>query len=356
MVKRDGVFDDTDHLVSDLRNAYRNQMFPDVTFVLSDGVTIETNRSMLAWRSEYFATKLLGVKEEDEKVVMNCDSKIFKLVLDYIWEGRVDFSNLGLQHLLDLLKNAWMMCLERLEANIQEYLSYILEAGKLLDIEEYWTVLKFCYRYEYEEIKTSALKFIDKNFNTLCSSKTSFVMLPSEFIFTLLDNNNRTVKEIDIFKALMIWLENQTSPVGNNFKAGLLRMVDLAAMKPLDLLGVVRESGLYTDADICDALKKQIDIRHDEIIPPRTSEDDKEETVTLDNNHFIGEDDRSMTMQGYEVVENVSESTSEDHEKAAPRDETQEDDGNGKSSPRHGSSLIKWWKSRDSLLSPSKGM
>ena len=93
MVERIGVFDDTDHLVSDLRNAHRNQMFPDVTFVLSDYVTIQTNRLMLVWRSKYFATKLLGMKEEDEKVVMNCDSKTFQLLLDYMWEGKVDWTS-----------------------------------------------------------------------------------------------------------------------------------------------------------------------------------------------------------------------------------------------------------------------
>ena len=122
-----------------LISVYRNQLFPDVTFVLSDGVTVQSNRYMLAWRSKYFANKLIGLKEEDGEVVMNCDSKIFQLLLDYMWEGRVDFSNLELNHLLDLMVYARITCLERLGKNIQEYLSHILEAGGQLDIEEYWT-------------------------------------------------------------------------------------------------------------------------------------------------------------------------------------------------------------------------
>ena len=117
--ERNGIFDDVDHLVADISNAYRNQMFPDVTLVLSDEVTIRTNRFMLACRSKYFATKLIALREDEEKVVMNCDSKTFQLLLDYIWEGRVDFSNLELHHLLDLLQNARMMGLERLVANVQ---------------------------------------------------------------------------------------------------------------------------------------------------------------------------------------------------------------------------------------------
>jgi len=360
MVERIGVFDDTDHLVSDLRNAHRNQMFPDVTFVLSDYVTIQTNRLMLVWRSKYFATKLLGMKEEDEKVVMNCDSKTFQLLLDYMWEGKVDFSNLKLKHLLELLKNARMMILERLVTRIQEYISYLLEAGQL-DIEEYWTVLEFCSINGYEEIQTSALKFIDKNFNTVCSSNTSFAMLSSDVIFTVLENKNGTVKGVDIFIALTLWLENQPSPVEDSIRAALLGMIDLAAMKPLDLLGVVRKSGLYTDMNICDALEKQIDTKSDEVALSRASDDneenDKENTILLDK-HFMEEDDRSLTTQQYEVEENVFADKCEDHEKAPPRDEAQEDEQDRKSSPHRGSSssLLMWWKTRDSLLSPSKGM
>merc|ERR1719312_1748223 len=273
---------------------------------------------MLVWRSKYFATKLLGMKEDDEKVVMNCDSKTFQLLLDYMWEGKVDFSNLKLKHLLELLKNARMMILERLVTRILEYISYLLEAGQL-DIEEYWTVLEFCSINGYEEIQTSALKFIDKNFNTFCSSNTSFAMLSSDVIFTVLENKNGTVKEVDIFIALTLWLENQPSPIEDSIRAALLGMIDLAAMKPVDLLGVVRKSGLYTDTNICDALEKQIDTKSNEVTLSRTSEydeeNDKENTIALDK-HFKEEDDRSLTTQQYEV-----EDKCEDHEKAPPRNE-----------------------------------
>jgi len=197
MDERNGTFDDVDHLIADINNAYRNQMFPDVTFVLSDEVTIQTNRFMLACRSEYFAAKLFALREDEEKVVMNCDSNVFQLLLDYIWKGRVDFSNLELHHLLDLLQNARMMGLKRLVANVQKYLSYLLEVGHL-DNEEYWTVLDFCANNGYEEILTSTLKFIDANFNTFCSSKTDFSKLSRNIIFIILENKNRIAPEIDI--------------------------------------------------------------------------------------------------------------------------------------------------------------
>jgi len=359
-----GLFDDVDYLVSDISNAYRNQMFPDVTFVLSDGVTKQTNKFMLACRSKYFATKLLDLVEDDGRVMLNCDSKIFQLLLDYIWEGKVDYSDLELQHLLDLLENARMMSLERLVANIQEYLSFILEAGQI-DLKEYWTVLDFCSNNGFKDIRTSALKFIDENFNTFCSSKNSFFKLPSEVIFTLLENKNRTVQEIEVFKAVTLWLENQTSPVEDSTRAAMLDLVNLASVTPVDLLRVVRRSGLYTDMDICDAMEKQMNKKQNEVSQPRTLEEEDEEEekdekeddggIYPQKEHFISEDSRSLTQED-EVEENVDGALYEDSEKASPREDTLEDDQEVKSSPRHSNSLIKWWKSKDSLLSPSKGM
>jgi len=361
MAERTGIFDDVDYLVSDISKAYRSRTIPDadVTFTLSDGGTIETNRFMLVLRSKYFATKLLELEEDySKKVVINCNSKIFQLLLNYIWEGKVDFSDLELQHLLDLLEAARMTCMERLVAGIQVYLSYLLEAGQI-ELNDYWIVLDFCSKNGFKEILTSALKYIYENFSTICSFKSSFSKLPKEIIFILLENKNRTAQEIDVFKGVTLWLENQTSLVEDSTRAAMLDLVDLAAITPADMLRVVRRSGLYTDMDICDALEKGMNKKHVEISLPGTLErqgDEKEDKKEINEQkeHFTGEDNKSLT-QEYEVEETVGAASYEDHEKAL-RDDAQDDDLDVKSSesPRH--SLIKWWKSRDSLLSPSKGM
>ena len=110
MVDKMGTFEDLDYLFSDISNAYRNNKISDVSFILSDGVTIETNRWMLALRSQYFATRFLFLGEgHSEKVVMECYSTNFRLLLDYIWEGKVTFSHLELQQILELLDNARLM-------------------------------------------------------------------------------------------------------------------------------------------------------------------------------------------------------------------------------------------------------
>ena len=94
--------------MQDISKAYQNNQFADISFVLSDGLVIETNRSMLAWRSDYFASMLFGGLREgsSEKVALQCNSQTFRLILDYIWEGKVDFSQMKL-HCCSLLWTCW---------------------------------------------------------------------------------------------------------------------------------------------------------------------------------------------------------------------------------------------------------
>ena len=65
MVAEMGTFEDLDFFVADISNAYRSNKFSDVSLVLSDGVTLETNRLMLALRSQYFATMFLFLGEDN---------------------------------------------------------------------------------------------------------------------------------------------------------------------------------------------------------------------------------------------------------------------------------------------------
>merc|ERR1712025_74769 len=241
-----------------------------------------------------------------------------------------------------------MMGLERLVANIEKHLSYHLESGQL-DIEEYWTVLDFCFNNGYEEILNSALKYIDANFNTICSSKTNFSKLSRNIISIILENKNRTAQEIDIFKALFLWLENQNPPVEYSTRATLLGLVDLASVTPVDLLTVVRRSGCYTDVVICDALQKRWSIKHGD----STHEEKEVKDEVQDGIQRV--DEENDNEEGiYPLKENLA---IKDNKSLAHQDEAHQEDGQDeKSSPLPGNSLIKWWKSRDSLLSPSKGM
>merc|ERR1712217_385742 len=252
-----------------MSKAYRNKMFTDVSFVLSDGVTIDTNMFMLAWRSPYFASMLQGQRGGSGKIVMKCDSKVFQLLLDYIREGRVDFSAMEIQSFLQLLEHARLMGLERLVGSIQEYLLFLLESSGL-STKECCTLLDFCAINRFPEIQTATRKYVDAN---IFSSKTHVSKLSKDALFCFLEKENRTLEEIDIFKGLVLWLENQTSPVDVKTRVALLDLVDLAAINTVDLLRVVGRSDFYED--ICDAFERQMNIKHEKMYFSQNGEEKK---------------------------------------------------------------------------------
>jgi len=354
MSEKKAIFvDDVNFLVNDISNAFRNNLFTDVSFVLSDGVTIQTNRFMLSCRSPYLATMLS--EHNEEEVIMNCDSKIFQLLLDYIWEGEVDFSHLELKQILDLMKNAQMLCLERLVKSIQNYLVNLLESGEL-ELEDYWTLLDFCANNRFEEILYSALEFIDTYFK-ICVSEESFLQISTDAIFTLLENENRTTSEIDIFNALTLWLENQLSPVAASTRLSLLGLVDLAAISPVDLIMVVRRSGYYQDKDICDAMEKQINFQHGEL----SISENKAKNFTRTPNRFSFSCRKSVKYTSIASRKSVlytslpgSHSDDEEVEEDDEESLEEEEDSLGatyKDDHMMSNTLVRWWRSRDSLLS-----
>jgi len=360
MAGKKAIFvDDVNFLVNDISNAYRrNNLFTDVSFVLSDGKTMQTNRFMLSCRSQYFAT-LLSVHKEEE-VVMNCDSKIFQLLLDYIWEGEVDFSHLELKEILDLMKNAQIMCFERLVGSIQKNLAYLLESGELV-LEDYWTLLDFCANNRFEEILNSALEFVDTCFK-ICVSEESFLQISTDAIFTLLENENRTAPEIDIFRALTLWLENQRSPLATSTRLALLGLVDLAAISPVDLIRVVRVSGYYQDKDICDALEKRIKFQQGKL----SLGENEAKNLARTPNRFsfsLRKNGKFSSIASRRSVRYTSlpgshsddeEEIEEEYEQLLVEDEEEDILGASyKDDSMSSNTLVRWWRSRDSLLSTS---
>ena len=75
MVGKMVTFEDLDYFFSDISRAYRNNKFSDVSFILSDGVTIETNRWMLALRSHIPSIKYPNKKcTKTSSVVVELDN------------------------------------------------------------------------------------------------------------------------------------------------------------------------------------------------------------------------------------------------------------------------------------------
>jgi len=245
------------NFMQDISKAYQSNQFTDISFLLSDGLVIETNRFMLAWRSDYFASMLFGGLKEgkSEEVALQCNSQTFRLILNYIWEGKVDFSELKVQSLVDLLECARMMCLDRLVGGIGEFMKYHLESGKV-EFGESLMLLEFCVSNKFEEIEKLVLGFVSLNLATLTSNK-NFSKLSEAAILSILKHEERISPEIDVFNSLASWIKSQ-APVFISSKTEMLSLVDLVSISYTNLMKAVRKSGLYEDKAICDAIEEQV--------------------------------------------------------------------------------------------------
>jgi len=252
-----GKVADEELFMKDISKAYQSEKYTDISFVLSDGVTVETNRFILAWRSDYFASMLFGGLKEgnSDQVVLQCSSPIFRLILDYIWEGRVDFSHLDLQPLLDLMENARMMCLDRLARSIEDYLKHLLDSNKL-DIGETLFLLEFCVANKFEELEDLVLWFVDLKLVKV-ARHDEFSTMSTAAILSIL-KYERTSPEIVMFNALASWMRSQVPPLAVSAKMEMLNHVDLLSISSSNLMKFVRNSGLYEDKAICDALEEQV--------------------------------------------------------------------------------------------------
>merc|ERR1712217_750396 len=122
----------------------------------------------------------------------------------------------------------------------------------------------------FPEIQTATRKYVDAN---IFSSKTHVSKLSKDALFCFLEKENRTLEEIDIFKGLVLWLENQASPVDVKTRVALLDLVDLAALNTVDLLRLVGRSDFYED--ICDAFERQMNIKHEKMYFSQNGEEKK---------------------------------------------------------------------------------
>ena len=128
------IFEDKENLLDDISRAFKEGLYNDITIVLADGVSISTNRFILACRVPYFATRLFGGFSGNLKSHVNlecCNSVIFNKILDFAWKGELLFSDMKVLPLLDLLETARFLCIDLLVNGIEEYLKNLLESQKV---------------------------------------------------------------------------------------------------------------------------------------------------------------------------------------------------------------------------------
>ena len=167
----EALFKDKENILDDLSKVYDESLYSDITFTLTDDVSISTNRFMLACRIPYFATMLFGEFAEKSSSTVPlecCDSEVFKKILDFVWKGEISFTNMKIMTVLDLLETARFFCIDLLVDGIVDNLRHLFETNQV-EHKECLTALDFIIQHKFTTVTRSILNCIDKNLTAVSS-------------------------------------------------------------------------------------------------------------------------------------------------------------------------------------------
>ncbi|XP_050425985.1 BTB/POZ domain-containing protein 9-like [Adelges cooleyi] len=227
-------------MVSDQSNLRLNDGYTDV-FLVVDGERLPAHRSVLASRSDYFRALLYnGLKETDDSEVKISEVSVtsFKILLQYIYTGRMNLSMLENDVVLELFSISHLYCLSNLHFSLSQYLRHHI------------IVQNVCYLfvmariYQYKELENDTLDFID-NRATEVLQYEDFLSLSAEVIQVILNRSTVCANELDIFRAVCRWIENNQADLDPDAQNQILSAVRYVLMSDEEL-SEVRRSDLVS--------------------------------------------------------------------------------------------------------------
>ncbi|XP_050435396.1 BTB/POZ domain-containing protein 9-like [Adelges cooleyi] len=196
-------------LVKDISALYLDKRFSDVVLIV-DGVHLPVHRAVLASRSEYFRCLLFGGLQESEGPEVNISDAplaTFKIILYYIYTGRMNLSDLKDKVIVELFSLSNLYELSDLQYTLSQYLSNNINEHNVCSL---FVMSRLC------QPKTSVVKspeyllnFIETHALDVLQSE-DFLNLSAEALQEILTRDSFFANELDIFRAVYRWiLENQ---------------------------------------------------------------------------------------------------------------------------------------------------
>lgn len=108
--------------------------------------------------------------------------------------------------------------------------------------------------YQLKDLCTACYTYIDSHATEMTSSE-GFLALSQAALIDLLSRDSFFAPEIEIFRAIIQWMENNNVSVDE--ARGLLNVVRLQLVPNSDLFKIIRPTGLYEPDQILDALHCQ---------------------------------------------------------------------------------------------------
>ncbi|XP_002132357.2 BTB/POZ domain-containing protein 9-like [Drosophila pseudoobscura] len=236
--------DEIDSFVADMASLCMNEPYSDVEFLVEDQ-RLPGHRLVLATRSEYFRALLYGglAESNQREVPLEVPLEAFKVILGYLYSGKMPLSTLDVDTIIDVLDLAHLYGLQAVESGIGNYLQQNLSVSNVC------TILDVARRNNLNQLSEECLNFIDNNGFDIVKHD-SFAQLPKESLEELLRRDKLWALEIDIFRAVCKWRDNHPN---EDFKT-VAALVRLPLLTVQQLVQEVRLSGLFEPDQIFNAI------------------------------------------------------------------------------------------------------
>ncbi|XP_033249872.1 BTB/POZ domain-containing protein 9-like [Drosophila miranda] len=238
-----------ERVLSVLGNLCMNELYSDVSFVV-EGQRLPAHCFILAARCEYFRALLYGpLAESKERPIplLQVPLEAFKVILGYLYSGKLTISKLNLDASVKVLRLANMYCLVEVESVITKHMIQNLKTSNVL------MVLDESRRYNLNELAKECLKLVDRNSSDLLKHY-SFRVLSKESLEEVLSRDTFVAPEVDIFGAVCKWsLHNPDVDINS-----VVSLVRLPLMTAEHLLRVVRPTGIVEPEKLLDAIDSGI--------------------------------------------------------------------------------------------------
>ncbi|XP_050435259.1 BTB/POZ domain-containing protein 9-like isoform X1 [Adelges cooleyi] len=245
--------DHTHFLSNDISNLYLNEKFSDVVLVV-DNKRFHAHRAVLASRSDYFGALLYNghIETYNKDVPIKEGSPTsFKVLLEYIYFGRINLSILKSNIILELLilSNVWRF--ENLQFSLSEYLC------NNIDVHIVSSLFSVALFYQLKELEDASINFIDIHTLDVLQSKDS-LSLSAEALQLILNRDTAYANELDIFRAVCHWIKKNQDNLAPDDKINILSAVRYQLMDKEELFEVRGSELVRSDRNILDVIKKSL--------------------------------------------------------------------------------------------------
>jgi len=281
-------------LLENISKLMTRSSFNDLRIRLKNGVQVDANKVILAAMSPFFDRKLHERITTDQfleiEIDISCSKEILELVIKFFYTGKMNFVSLALGELLDFLYLLRLFEVEEF-TEIENFTRRQIEEEEFI-FADLLKLSRVAEAYNLDAIVSSMISCLKQNISDV-SELPEVSYLSSNFLEDLINVNDEDDQDDDElhstkFEIVTLWLRSNT--ISEELKIKIKSMFDLRKFTNQQLTSTVRDSKLFSDSSILDAMSNLIlDLEKN------LEEKTKSFNIDLDwKNFVIGDRDRTI--------------------------------------------------------------